>query len=679
VRELPMTGAEPPRSPGAVRAGRRRSPAATVVLVLAAVLAFTASISGTGNIASADPSADDWYRLRMCESGNNYAINTGNGYYGAYQFDLSTWRSVGGTGYAHQASPAVQDALALKLWQQRGWSPWACAGIIGLSGSPSDAPPSPPPSPIGHLDAATGSQLTATVSGWALDPSSPTTSIDIHIYVNQVGVARSANKPRADVNAALGVYGQHGFTEQVPLRPGANNVCVYAIGTSGGNNALIQCRTVVGMVPPAGYVDSITASGWNVTAGGWTFDPNSTPTSIPVHLYVNGGFGAQGTANLPRGDVNAAFGITGQHGFSVTANGKLARGPNTVCAYAIGVTQGGNNVPIGCRTVQGPVPPIGNLDVVSASGSQAYVAGWAIDQNAPSASIGVHIYVNSTGRAFDANQPRGDVNAVMGVGGQHGYSVLVPLQSGFNNVCVYAIGVAGNNNTSIGCRGVQYSGVQSLQQVAPPESAARLAAPSTSSPASTEPAPSSAASFSAAVTGSAAPSTSVPPLVIPPVVPPSTAVSTTASATPSTAAPSTGASPSPTASAGPATTSAAAPITGPPPSTVLTTPTAVPVAAGGIDPLVITGLTGALTGWIAAPVTTDEGTRLRVTVNGVTHDVLASTVRNDVTEAGLPGAPLGFTDVLTLTKGSNEVCVYEIDSDGGISTAPLACRVEQVR
>jgi hypothetical protein len=112
---------------------------------------------------------------------------------------------------------------------------------------------------------------------------------------------------------------------------------------------------------------------------------------------------------------------------------------------------------------------------------------------------------------------------------------------------------------------------------------------------------------------------------------------------------------------------------------VLTTPTAVPVAAGGIDPLVITGLTGALTGWIAAPVTTDEGTRLRVTVNGVTHDVLASTVRNDVTEAGLPGAPLGFTDVLTLTKGSNEVCVYEIDSDGGISTAPLACRVEQVR
>ena len=196
--------------------------------------------------------------------------------------------------------------------------------------------------------------------------------------------------------------------------------------------------------------------------------------------------------------MNAAFGITGQHGYSITATGKLGRGANTVCAYAIGVTQGGNNVPIGCRTVQGPVPPIGSVDVVSRSGSQAYVAGWAIDPNSPSTSIAVHVYVNSTGRAFDANQPRGDVNSVMGVSGQHGYSVAVPLQNGANSVCAYAIGVAGNNNTSIGCRTVQYSGVQSLEQAAPAESAARSA--DTSSSAAAE--PSAAASFSAAVTGS---------------------------------------------------------------------------------------------------------------------------------------------------------------------------------
>ncbi len=82
--------------------------------------------------ASADPSADTWYQLRMCESTNTYSINTGNGYYGAYQFDLSTWQSVGGSGYPNNASPAEQDYRALYLYRMRGWEPWTCARILGL-------------------------------------------------------------------------------------------------------------------------------------------------------------------------------------------------------------------------------------------------------------------------------------------------------------------------------------------------------------------------------------------------------------------------------------------------------------------------------------------------------------------------------------------------------------------
>lgn len=84
--------------------------------------------------ASADPSANDWYRLRMCESSNNYSINTGNGYYGAYQFDLATWRSVGGSGLPSNASKAEQDKRALILYHERGWQPWTCARIVGLTG-----------------------------------------------------------------------------------------------------------------------------------------------------------------------------------------------------------------------------------------------------------------------------------------------------------------------------------------------------------------------------------------------------------------------------------------------------------------------------------------------------------------------------------------------------------------
>ena len=67
---------------------------------------FTSAVFLTAGSAAADPSANDWYQLRMCESSNRYDINTGNGYYGAYQFDLSTWQSVGGSGMPNDATPA---------------------------------------------------------------------------------------------------------------------------------------------------------------------------------------------------------------------------------------------------------------------------------------------------------------------------------------------------------------------------------------------------------------------------------------------------------------------------------------------------------------------------------------------------------------------------------------------
>jgi resuscitation-promoting factor RpfA len=83
--------------------------------------------------AGADPSRDAWARLRQCESGGRYGIVSANGrYYGAYQFDLGTWRSVGGPGMPHKASPAEQDFRALYLYRMRGWQPWSCARRLGL-------------------------------------------------------------------------------------------------------------------------------------------------------------------------------------------------------------------------------------------------------------------------------------------------------------------------------------------------------------------------------------------------------------------------------------------------------------------------------------------------------------------------------------------------------------------
>jgi|GEM_PF-822059 len=68
--------------------------------------------------------------VRRCESGGNYKISTGNGYYGAYQFDRGTWLGNGGGRYARTANKApkfAQDHIAYKTWKSRGWSPWGCA------------------------------------------------------------------------------------------------------------------------------------------------------------------------------------------------------------------------------------------------------------------------------------------------------------------------------------------------------------------------------------------------------------------------------------------------------------------------------------------------------------------------------------------------------------------------
>jgi hypothetical protein len=66
--------------------------------------------------------------IAACESGGNPATNTGNGFYGKYQFTQSTWQSVGGTGNPAAASESEQDARAAQLYAQQGSAPWPVCG-----------------------------------------------------------------------------------------------------------------------------------------------------------------------------------------------------------------------------------------------------------------------------------------------------------------------------------------------------------------------------------------------------------------------------------------------------------------------------------------------------------------------------------------------------------------------
>ena len=81
-----------------------------------------------GQAAAAGAAPPHLEAIAACESGGNPSTNTGNGFYGKYQFTQETWESVGGTGNPAAASEAEQDARAAQLYAQQGSSPWPVCG-----------------------------------------------------------------------------------------------------------------------------------------------------------------------------------------------------------------------------------------------------------------------------------------------------------------------------------------------------------------------------------------------------------------------------------------------------------------------------------------------------------------------------------------------------------------------
>ena len=105
------------------------APAATPVA--AASVAKPAPVAAGGGVAGST-----WDRLAQCEASGNWAINTGNGYYGGLQFKQSTWLSNGGGQYAafpHHASKEQQIAIAERVVAGQGFNPWpGCKAKLGL-------------------------------------------------------------------------------------------------------------------------------------------------------------------------------------------------------------------------------------------------------------------------------------------------------------------------------------------------------------------------------------------------------------------------------------------------------------------------------------------------------------------------------------------------------------------
>lgn len=116
----------------------RRGVTLAAVSVAGLALSATAANAATPTATS----ASTWDALAQCESGGNWATNTGNGFSGGLQFTPQTWAAYGGTGSPESASRAQQIAVAEKVQAGQGWGAWpACAAKLGLSGGATAAAP----------------------------------------------------------------------------------------------------------------------------------------------------------------------------------------------------------------------------------------------------------------------------------------------------------------------------------------------------------------------------------------------------------------------------------------------------------------------------------------------------------------------------------------------------------
>jgi hypothetical protein len=134
-------------------------------LMFSGALALGTAVSAVALAAPADAATHDWSGVAKCESGGNWSINTGNGYYGGLQFSQSTWAAYGGLSYAPRAdlaTPAEQIAVAEKVLVGQGIGAWPTCGKYLTGGTtsvaasaPAAAPaPAPAPAPAAAAPAA---------------------------------------------------------------------------------------------------------------------------------------------------------------------------------------------------------------------------------------------------------------------------------------------------------------------------------------------------------------------------------------------------------------------------------------------------------------------------------------------------------------------------------------------
>jgi lysozyme family protein len=125
---IPADGIYGPQTRRAVRAFQARNGLVVDGIAGPQTLGALGLASGGGSTSSGSSASAVLERIAECESGGDPTTDTGNGYYGKYQFSRATWRRMGGSGNPAHASEAEQDQRAAALYAREGSAPWPNCG-----------------------------------------------------------------------------------------------------------------------------------------------------------------------------------------------------------------------------------------------------------------------------------------------------------------------------------------------------------------------------------------------------------------------------------------------------------------------------------------------------------------------------------------------------------------------
>lgn len=157
---------------------------------------FVAATLATALVAvtpEAHASSVNWDAIASCESGNDWSINTGNGFYGGLQFTLGTWHSNGGSGMPQNASREEQIRVAENVLQSQGIGAWpVCGRLGGSTGSYKASKPTP------KVTTPKTSKKAATV------PSKPSVDVDDAPVVSTVSLNSNYTVKSGDTLSDIG-------------------------------------------------------------------------------------------------------------------------------------------------------------------------------------------------------------------------------------------------------------------------------------------------------------------------------------------------------------------------------------------------------------------------------------------------------------------------------------------